>query len=371
MNKIFIVAGEVSGDRLAAWYVKRLRAHQQTDLYFEAVGGASLQAEGVKLFEHLTALNVAGLVEIVRHLPSIMRFMRRLSDYIITHDFDTVVVVDFPGFNLRLIKQLKQRKPELKIIYLSPPQLWCWGAWRVRTLKKYTDQVMVLYPFEVEWYRNRGVTVTWDGSPVYEMLAPYREQKVEKTLCIALIPGSRNSEIITMLPLFLHTAALLLARHPELSFVLPVAPSMDRDVLKKIAQQHNLLSVWEKVMCVSDEREKFMHLTQCCCALSKPGTVSLELALLRVPTVIAFKVSWLTYLLARLFVRVKVMGLPNLLLDAIVAPEIIQFKCRPDVLAREVEMLYDEFVTQSESYHQRMNNLKKLADMFSTKDRAL
>lgn len=366
MNKIFIVAGEVSGDRLAAWYVKRLRAHN-ANLSFEAVGGSSLQAEGVKLFEHLTALNVVGVVEIIRHLPSIMRFMQRLGDYIIANDFDTVIVVDFPGFNLRLIKQLKQRKPTLTIIYLSPPQLWCWGAWRVRTLKKYTDQIIVLYPFEVEWYRKRGVTVSWQDSPVYEMLEGYREQNVEKKSCVALIPGSRNSEIITMLPLFLQTAAVLLARHPELKFVLPVAPSMDRDVLKKIAQEHNLVSVWQKVMCVSDEREKFMSLAQCCCALSKPGTVSLELALLRVPTVIAFKVSWLTYALARLFVRVKVMGLPNLLLDAIVAPEVIQFKCTPDVLAREVETLYNECAAQSEPYHHRMNRLEELAHMLSSR----
>lgn len=365
MNKIFIVAGEVSGDRLAAWYVKRLRTHN-ADLSFEAVGGSSLQAEGVKLFEHLTALNVAGVVEIIRHLPSIMRFMRHLSDYIITNDFDTIIVVDFPGFNLRLIKQLKQRKPSLNIIYLSPPQLWCWGAWRVRTLKKYTDQIIVLYPFEVEWYRKRGLAVTWQGSPVYEMLEPYRKQSVEKKTRIALIPGSRNSEIITMLPLFLQSAALLLERHPELTFVIPVAPSMDRDVLKKIAQQHNLMSVWEKVMCVSDEREKFMSLAQCCCALSKPGTVTLELALLRVPTVIAFKVSWLTYMLARLLVRVKVMGLPNLLLDVTVAPEVIQFNCTPDVLAREVERLYSDFVTDAQAHHQRMNHLELLARKLSS-----
>ncbi|MFA5306126.1 MAG: lipid-A-disaccharide synthase [Candidatus Babeliales bacterium] len=365
MNKIFIVAGEVSGDRLAAWYVKRLRVHKK-NIYIEAVGGASLQAEGVKLFEHLTSLNVVGVVEIIRHLPSIMRFMRRLGDYIIAQDFDTVMVVDFPGFNLRLIKQLKQRKPSLKIIYLSPPQLWCWGAWRVRTLKKYTDQVIVLYPFEVEWYRKRGLAVTWQGSPVYEMLEPYRKQSVEKKTCIALIPGSRNSEIITMLPLFLQSAALLLERHPELTFVIPVAPSMDREVLKRCAEQHNLMSVWEKVMYVSDEHEKFMRLANCSCALSKPGTVTLELALLRVPTVIAFKVSWLTYLLARLFVRVKVMGLPNLLLDAMVAPEVIQFKCRPDVLAQEIEKVYSDFVTDAQAYRQRMNYLEMLARKLSS-----
>jgi lipid-A-disaccharide synthase len=365
MKKIFIVAGEVSGDRLAAWYVHKLR-EQNPDVHIQAVGGSCLQEAGVNLFEHITALNVIGIVEIVRRLPYLLRFMRRLVDYIVEQTFDEVVVVDFPGFNLRLIKQLKKQNPALTITYLSPPQLWCWGAWRVKKLKKYCDRVIVMYPFEVAWYQKRGLTVEWHGSPVYEAIAPYRQPGVAKEPCIALIPGSRSAEIEAMLPLFLAAAQILLKHYPELKFVLPVASSTNPHALRARAERHKLLHVWDKIELVSDEHEKFSRLARCCAALSKPGTVTLELALLRVPTVIAFKISWLTYVLARPLIRVASMGLPNLLLGTIIAPEIIQFNCRAEVLAHEVALLYHDFLMQTEKYHQRMVNFEVISRSLSS-----
>jgi lipid-A-disaccharide synthase len=365
MKKIFIVAGEVSGDRLAAWYVRRL-LQQDPSLNIEAVGGPCLQAAGAQLFEHLNVLNLIGVVEIVRRLPFILRFMRRLCDHISANKFDEVIVVDFPGFNLRLIKQLKKRNPALAITYLSPPQMWCWGAWRVRALKKYSNRVIVMYPFEVAWYQKRGLTVEWHGTPVYEILAPYRQPGVAKEQCVVLIPGSRNSEIATMLPLFLSAAAILHKRYPELKFVLPVASSTNPQAIRLLAEHHKLLHIWDKIEIVSDEHEKFSRLAQCCAALSKPGTVTLELALLRVPTVIAFKVPWLTYLLARPLVRVGQMGLPNLLLGKIIAPEVIQFNCRADTLAQEVATLYTDFLAQSLVHAERMNNFDKLTQLLSS-----
>jgi lipid-A-disaccharide synthase len=360
MKKIFIVTGEVSGDRIAAWYVNKLK-QTTNDVSICAVGGNFLQAAGAKLYERFDTLNVVGLVEIARKLPFILRFMRQLCDHIIEQQFDEVIVVDFPGFNLRLIQKLKVKNPHLTITYLSPPQLWCWGAWRIKKLKKYTDRVIVLYPFEVAWYKQRGMTVEWLGSPVYELLAPYRSVAEHKKPLIALIPGSRTSEIEQQLPLFLQTASIIAHKYPEVQFVLPIAQSQTQQKLEAYVTKHNLDDIWKHVQCVSDEHEKFTLLSQCCAALSKPGTVSLELALLRVPTIIAFKTSWVTYGIGRPLVRVKYMSLPNLLMDKVVFKEIIQWNCRPDVLAAALDELYLGFKDQAEGYTLKLKELDAVA----------
>ncbi len=347
MKRIFIVAGEVSGDRLAAWYVNKMRK-DNPDMVIQAVGGDCLAAAGAYLYERFEHLNIVGIAEIIRHLPRLLRFMDTLATHIISTKIDEVVVVDFPGFNLRLIKKLKQKNPHLTITYLSPPQLWCWGAWRIQKLKRFCDHVIVLYPFEVEWYRKRGLTVQWLGNPVYEAVVPYRS--AHKEPMIALIPGSRLSEVTRLLPLFLRVAAKLHEVYPELRFVIPLAQSIPVSTLEAIVRKHNLGIIWQCVTVVRDEQEKFKQLARCCAALSKPGTVTLELALLGVPTVVAFKISWMTYCIARLLVKVPFMSLPNLLLGKELFKEVIQWRCTPVLLAQYLNEVYTSAVHKTETY---------------------
>lgn len=366
MKKIFMVTGELSGDRLGAWYLARLK-QENKDIYVQAVGGNFLLAQGAKLYKRFETLNVTGIIEIISHLPSLLRAMRDLCRHIVQQGFDEVVVVDFPGFNLRLIKLLKAALPSLTITYLSPPQMWCWGAWRVKKLKKYCDLIIVIYPFEVEWYCNHGLQAEWLGSPVYETVKPYQYTNTFKEPLIALVPGSRHGEIERLLPLFLNVAKLLKQHNPELRFIMPRAQSISLSFLNDVVVKHNLADIWSSVTLVEGESEKFALFARCCAALSKPGTVTLELALLRVPTVVAYKTSWLTYYIARCLVNVSSMTLPNLLAGETVFKECIQYGCDAASLASEIDKLYTAFTTQGQAYHETMQRLKNVTNVVAQK----
>ncbi len=417
MKKIFIMTGELSGDRLAAWYVHRLRAADPS-VQIHAVGGDFLEQEGVTIVERFESLNVVGVTEIISHLPHILRSLQRIATYIMEQQFDEVILVDFPGFNLRLARLLTRSRvkaagtkpsavaplelpPSLKlwrtgwrdaaspaspkppkgvggkpvgrrratITYLSPPQLWVWGAWRVRSLKQCCNKVIVMYPFEVAWYARCGVTAIWIGNPVYDQVVGYRTAVKTVEPRIALIPGSRRSEIERLLPLFLSVAVQVHKLYPAVRFVLPIARSITVDQLEALVKRHRLQAIWQQVDLVREEDEKHKALAHCAMAISKPGTVTLELALLRVPTVVVFKISWVTYLLARPLVRVKHMALPNLLLKKSVFPELIQYGCTPERVAQVALAWYEHALRQDGVYAAVLADCDRLATLLAGVDK--
>lgn len=360
-KKVFVVAGELSGDKTAAWFVKKM---QYKNVYIEAVGGDFLSNCGVNIYERFEKLNVVGIFEILRHLFFILRFMSKLIEHIKANGFDEVVLVDFPGFNLRLAKKLKSLIPGIKITYLAPPQLWCWGAWRVKKLKQYCDKVVVLYPFEVNWYAQRGVNAEWIGNPSYDEMSPYFEQDSKKENLIALIPGSRVSEIKRFIPILRDVIKLFDKHYPEAKFIMPVAESLSADFVKLEITKAGLSL--EKIQILQSDSKKFEVLKSCCLAITKPGTVTLELALLGVPAVVFFKISWLTYILARPLVRVRFMALPNLLLGQKVYTECIQDDCKPDIIFEHAKPIYQSFIDSGSEYKNNIDKLRLIRALFGS-----
>jgi lipid-A-disaccharide synthase len=361
LKNIFIVTGELSGDHTAAWYVKKLQQQQQGgEVKFSAVGGDNLASLGVTIYQRFEKLNVVGIVEIARHLPFILRFLDELTKYILNNKFDEVILVDFPGFNLRLAKSLKLADPKIKITYLAPPQMWCWGAWRAKKIKKYCDKVIVLYPFEVEWYKRRGIQAQWHGNPVYDKLKPYFDLSQQKEKWVALVPGSRKNEIESFLPICSQVIKFFSSRYTNVKFVIPIASSLPEDFIEQQFKKNSLDINNQRLILVRSDDEKYRMLCKCCLAITKPGTVTLELALLRVPAVMFFKISWLTYLLARPLVKVKYMSLPNLLLDAPVYKELVQSDCKIERIIKEADNLFYGFVKQTNDYVMKMNKLEEL-----------
>lgn len=361
MKKIFIVAGEVSGDRIAGWYVKKRLAVETCDI--EGIGGDIATAAGMRLYERFETLNVVGIVEVLKHLPRLLKTMRTVADHILKSNIEEVVLVDFPGFNLRLAKLLKQQKPTLKITYVSPPQLWAWGAWRIKALKRFTDQVVVMYPFEVAWYRERGLAVSWLGNPVAEQVLAHRAQTAPKQPIVALLPASRASELATMLPLFLAAMSRLKAMHPMLSFVIPVPQSLQVNDYVRIAAVHGFDELCKDICFITDDYEKYRVLQSACVALAKPGTVTLELGLLRVPTVVAYKTSWLSYAIARQVVQVQSMSLPNLLTEKPLCAEFIQQACTVDNIVGAVDALVQQYMHKPEQYAAILRGFDVLEDV--------
>jgi lipid-A-disaccharide synthase len=367
IKKIFIVTGELSGDRIGAWYLKRLQAEGQ-QLQVEAVGGDYLAAAGAQIYLRFEKFNLVGLGEIIKALPSVIRYLFELRNYIVDNNFDEVVLVDYPGFNLQLAKLLKKKKPSLIIIYVSPPQLWCWGAWRVKRLKAVTDSLVVMYPFEVVWYAQRGISARFIGNPVFEAMADYQALAADKQPYIALIPGSRHGEIERLLPIFLQTAQAVKKQFPEVSFILPLAGSVARELLEQVAAGCGAAEFLTTIRIITDNTEKYQALAHCALALSKPGTVTLELAFLQVPTIIAYKTSALTYWLAKRLATVSSMGLPNLLLDKEIFREYIQSECTVEQLIEGVAELYQGFAaTNNQRYTSALNNCKAVCMLFEHK----
>lgn len=360
-KKVFIVTGELSGDKTAAWFVKKWK---RSDVYFEAVGGDCLSACGVKLYERFEKLNVVGIVEILRHLIFILRFMDKLIDHIKVNGFEEVILVDFPGFNLRLAKKLKQQIPWIKITYLAPPQLWCWGAWRVKKLKKYSDRVVVLYTFEVQWYAKRGVNAEWMGNPSYDEMNNYFESSTKKENIIALIPGSRSAEIKRFMPILAEVVKLFDKNYSGVKFVMPVAESLSSDFLRFEVTMAGLSQ--DRIQILQSDNEKFEVLKKCCLAITKPGTVTLELALLGVPAVVFFKISWLTYIIGRPFVRVNFMSLPNLLLGEAVYKECIQSECKPELIFGYASKIYRNFIENDTEYKNNIDRLNLIKQLFGS-----
>lgn len=362
MKRIFFLAGELSGDQLGAWYIDKKYNQTVGDYYLEAVGGDALEQAGARLFARFEALNVVGVVEIVRHLPRLFSMMDKIVKHIVVNQFDELVLIDFPGFNLRVAKKIKKLQPSLKITYLSPPQLWCWGAWRLTSLKKYVDEVVVLYPFEVGWYKQRGLKVSWLGNPVFDRLQPYSHSDVSVGPIIAVLPGSRKKEIESLLPIMAAVIKNMHQQFPELSFVMPRPASLSTEFLMS---HLDATGIADLVTLVHDDVSKYQLLKRSCMAITKPGTVTLELGLLGVPAVVMYKTSALTYGIGKMVVQVNHMALPNLLMPQPMYPEFIQAECTPSLITNAAIAMYQNVKNKSDVYQQQQQSLNALRELFS------
>ncbi len=353
MKRLFISSGELSGDRIAAWYL----AGYEKESYCEGIGGDFLKQQGIVLYERMEKLSFVGVTEILKNLRYIFRFLDTVTRYILNNKFEEVLLVDFPGFNLMLAKKLKQAKPNLKIVYLSPPQLWVWGAWRINKIKRYIDKLVVIYPFEVDWYKKRGVDALWLGYPFYNDYAYITAEKQKK---IAILPGSRRSETESLLPFFIEVIHFLRQRHPELKFVIPLAESFTKDFIEEKLKEYGLYDI---EIVAGDKKN--MALAECILAISKPGTATLQLALMRIPTIIIYKTSWITYFVARIVANVKYMGLANLLLNREIVPEFIQGNCNSKNIYEEASRLYTQFLFENYAYLERVEDFNELHSMLN------
>jgi lipid-A-disaccharide synthase len=349
-TKVFMVTGEASGDHLGAWYARKVR-QQSPVATIEAIGGDMLSKEGVPLYDSYNRLSLGfvGLGSFLYHIPERYRQHKKIVNYIIEHNFSHVVLVDCPLTNFMLARSLKRQKPEIHITYIAPPEMWIWGKWGMPWwLRSYCNKVVVIYPFEVAWYKENGLDVVWEGYPYLEELRIPVEISYEKQNSIALLPGSRKSELTMMLPIFVEVVKQLRTKYKDLHFIMPLAQSF---CIEEVEQQLRHYGIQHEVELIADgDPSKYKRLARCCVAVTKPGTITLLLALLGVPSVIAYRVPWFTYLFARALIQVPYVGLPNLMLKKEIFPELLQSQCTPERITREVETLYTLGMLKSDYY---------------------
>ena len=338
---IFVVSGEVSGDNLAGRLMGALKVQTNGRVRFAGVGGPQSAAHGLESLFPMHDLSVMGLAEVLPHLP---RLIKRLNQTVAAARKlkpDVIVTVDSPGFCLRLAH--KMHGSGIPIVHYVAPQLWAWRPGRARKLAERVDHLMALLPFEVPFFANFGIPCTYVGHSAIESGATRGDGPAFRgrhglpadapVLCV--LPGSRRGEVQRILPVFREALHLLKQSYPNLHVVLPMAPSIAEEVRAKTKE-------WPfPAICVTDADERFDAFAACDVAMTKSGTVTLELALAQVPMVVAYRVSAVTgFLVRRMGIKVEHASLVNLLVGHAVVPELMQEDCTADRVAAAVDELF-------------------------------
>ena len=334
---ILMVAAEASADAHGAQVVRALRAAQpQVALY--GVGGDAMRAAGFNAQIEAREMAIAGLTEVLWALPRMFRHMRTLERLAASRRPQVAVLMDMPDFNLRLARRL--RRLGIPVVYYISPQLWAWRPGRVQQIRALVNEMLVILPFEADFYRAHGVPVHFVGHPLVEQLPARADRSAARTRLdlhtagpvVAILPGSRRQEVARHLPRMLAGLRCLHAIYPELRAVLPVASTLDIDA---IASQVAHSSV--PVQLVDDGATDALAAADVAVVCS--GTATLQAALLRRPMVVVYRVSWLSYQILRRLVRVAHIGLVNLIAGRGLVPELIQGDFTPQAMAHEVRRL--------------------------------
>ncbi len=330
-----LVCGEPSGDLLGAQLMAGLKQASGGDVEITGVGGPAMTAQGLQSLYPLDATAVMGLREVVPAIPAILRRVREASDFALRTRPDAVVLIDSPDFTHRIAQRLKRIDQSIRTINYVAPQVWASRAYRARKMARYFDLVLALLPFEAPFFEKYGLRSVFVGHPVIERAAwmtggaefRARHGIAPDAKLLAVLPGSRTSEIRFILPVFRGAVARIVARVPGLVTVLPTVPHVAARVR---AATHD----WPApLILLESEDEKYASFDAADAALAASGTVTTELALAGTPMVVGYRVGALTYALASLVMNVRHITLVNVLLGREAVPEFVQSRCTPQNLA--------------------------------------
>jgi lipid-A-disaccharide synthase len=331
-KRIFIISGEASGDLHAANLVRAWKKESE-HLEFEAWGGDRLIAEGVDVRKHIRELAFMGFAEVIQNLPTILRNFKTCKAQITEFKADVLLLVDYPGFNLRMAKWAKAK--EIKVIYYISPTIWAWKENRIHQIKRDVDRMYTILPFEKAFYAKHGMEVQYFGHPLLDEIEHFHQQEqvalsldIAKPI-LALLPGSRKQELRKKLPLMLKAAEAFQDSH---QVVIAGAPNLPTSFYQQF-------QLGDKVKLI--QNQTYQLLSQANMALVTSGTATLETALFRVPQVVCYKSSALSYRIAKALVKIKFISLVNLIMDKEVVRELIQQDCQSDLMIDELKKIVD------------------------------
>ncbi|MFN2476596.1 MAG: lipid-A-disaccharide synthase [Chthoniobacterales bacterium] len=342
-KRIYLVAGEASGDTHGAALMSALRDAQPA-LEFLGRGGPRMRTLAGRTFTDWSeSSSVLGLWEVLKHYNYFRGELRATIAQVTAEAPDAVILIDYPGFNLRLARALKAALPELKIIYYISPQVWAWNRRRIPQMARYLDLMLCIFPFEAELYNTSGLRTVFVGHPMLETLAQRRTLEARNSNLVGLFPGSRSREITKILPIMFAAARELLARRPATRFEIAAAsPALSQEI-RRLLETSELR---EDVVRVSTgEASAAMQRAQV--GIVASGTATLEAAYFRLPFVLVYRVAWVTYFVARLVVKVKHLGMPNVLAGHEIVPEFIQHQAEPQKIADAVVRLMNDAEARS------------------------
>lgn len=340
--RVMIITGEASGDMHGANLIRAMQ-EEAPGLLVCGMGGPELIACGMEVLYDAARLSVVGLIEVFSHLVDIRAAMAVLEARLASERPDLLILIDLPDFNLMMAKRAK--KLGVPVFYYISPQVWAWRSGRVKKIKRLVDRMAVILPFEQEFYRQRGMEVDFVGHPLLDTVKTItsRREFLDRLgikpgfrPVIGILPGSRVGEVRTMLPIFLAAARLLAAEVGPLVCLLPVAAALDDEFLAA----SGLAGCDLEVHAIREDRYDLM--AACDAVMAASGTVTLELAILGVPMVVAYRVSRLSHFLGRWLIKVKYASLVNLVAGEKIVPELMQQEATPEKINRALRPLLCE-----------------------------
>jgi lipid-A-disaccharide synthase len=349
--KLYVIAGEASGDLHAANMMQAI-LDENPSVDFRYWGGDKMQAVQNGLVKHIKELAFMGFVEVLMNLRTILRNMKMCKEDILEYQPDAIVLVDYPGFNLRIAEWAKEQG--IKVYYYISPQVWAWKQNRVHKIKKVVDHMFVILPFEKDFFKKFDFDVEYVGHPLLDEISKYdfsnsresflSQNNLDDRPIIAVLPGSRKQEVSKKLPIMLEAVKY----YPEFQIVIAGAPTLSREFY---------VGLDNSVKIVFDQTYALM--SQAHVAVVTSGTATLETALFKVPEVVCYKGSSISYMIAKRLVKVDYISLVNLIMDKEVVKELIQDECNPKSIKAELDLL----IPDGDRRNQLLNNYDKLEEI--------
>jgi lipid-A-disaccharide synthase len=341
--RFLIVAGEASGDMYGADVARALRDRFPRTENF-GLGGQRMREAGVEMEFDISHTAVVGPFESIAYFGTLYRVFRRLADRIEAEPPTAAILIDFPDFNLRLAKRLKEAG--VPVIYYISPQVWAWREGRIKQIRQLVNKMLVIFPFEEDIYKKAGVDVEFVGHPLVDTVKPTatKEEFCKKhgldprRPIVAMLPGSRKKEVHYILPTLCEAAGRIAAEKPDVQFVLPMASGLERGLIDRMIRSR-------PITIVSGETYNAVRYARA--AMVASGTATLETALLGTPEVIVYRISGATWFLGKFLLKVRLFGIVNIILGEEVVPELFQDKFTPEAVSKMTVRLMDDVWIQS------------------------
>jgi lipid-A-disaccharide synthase len=361
--KYYIIAGEASGDLHASNLMKELKL-QDPEAEFRCWGGDRMKNQGAELVMHYKDIAYMGFVEVLIHLNEILKNIKFCKKDIESYNPDVVILVDYPGFNLRIAEHVKNLG--IKVFYYISPQVWAWKKSRVKKIKAFVDKMFVILPFEKDFYAEFNCDVEFVGHPLLDAIEGrtfkeresfLQENNLPDKKIVALLPGSRKQEIAKMLKMMLSVTP----EFKEFQFVIAGVSTIEKSFYQKIIAQSNVSIIFDKTYELLDNAEA---------ALVTSGTATLETALFEVPEIVCYKATYVSYKLAKFFIKVKYISLVNLIMDRLVIKELIQRDLNKITLKNELNRLLFDKVRRAQLEKDYKELKRKLGGVGASKNTA-
>ena len=363
MKRYVIIAGETSGDEYGGQLMDSIR-DISGNVEFWGVGGKDMVRSGLNQFEDIHNIEVMGFSEAIKKIPYMTSLGRKISRFVSETKPHSVILIDFPGFNLSLAKKIKLLSPSTRIDFFISPQLWAWNEQRVVAIKKNIDNMMVIFPFEETFYKNRGIKASYVGHPFLDSWEPSNKKKLRGKLNLSLrkrvvgiFPGSRKQELEKHFPIYLRVAEKLM-KNEIIECVIGLAPGFDETEIKKSYSTSNMRIVTKTPL----------ELLECCdAAMVTSGTISLQATFMNTPCVVAYRLSRLSGYISKLIIKVKYISMTNIIANKKIIPELIQ----NDVNDNNLFLIINKLLNDKNYYNSIKHEMELVTNKFIHKTNSM